>query len=159
GCLQFEITVNGTATHGSMPDTGHDALRAASQILNAVYTHADELRATRSAVPGIDHPTMIVGQIAGGTHTNVVPGQVVLKLDRRLIPEEDPAEVEANTRALIHRAVGGQEGIDVDIRRILYANALRPLPGHDILTAAIQRAASTVLGEGIPAVGTPLYAD
>jgi succinyl-diaminopimelate desuccinylase len=28
----------------------------------------------------------------------VVPGKVVLKLDRRMIPEEDPAEVEAEVR-------------------------------------------------------------
>ncbi|MGL5003861.1 MAG: M20/M25/M40 family metallo-hydrolase, partial [Casimicrobium sp.] len=82
GCLQFEITVHGTATHGSMPETGHDALQAANAILNAIYGHLPELKKIKSNVAGITSPTMIVGQIAGGTNTNVVPGKVILKMDR-----------------------------------------------------------------------------
>lgn len=159
GCLQFEVTVNGKATHGAVPHTGHDALRAANKILDAIYTQADKLATVRSSVAGIDHPTMIVGRIAGGTNTNVVPGQVVLKMDRRMIPEEDPAQVEQDVRSMIENAVQGLDGIRVEIRRLLLANALRPLPGHEKLVSAIQQAAKTVLGEDIPAVGTPLYAD
>lgn len=159
GCLQFDITVHGKATHGAVPHTGHDALRAANKILSAVYAAADELSAHPSSVSGIDHPTMIVGQISGGTNTNVVPGQINLKLDRRLTPEEDPKQVEAEVRALITNAISDLEGIRVDIRRILQADALRPLAGHEKLVSAIQNAAQAVLQEDIPAQGTPLYAD
>ena len=159
GCLQFEVTVNGKATHGSAPRTGHDALRAASRILDEVYRQADALDASESCIDGISHPTMIVGRIDGGTNTNVVPGKVVLKMDRRLIPEEDPAEVEAEVRAFIAAAVEGLPGITVDVRRILLARALRPLPGHEKLVASLQTHARAVFGEDIPAVGTPLYAD
>jgi acetylornithine deacetylase/succinyl-diaminopimelate desuccinylase-like protein len=159
GCLQFEITVKGKATHGSAPKTGHDALRAANRILDEIYRQADALEAIGSAIDGITHPTMIVGRIDGGTNTNVVPGKVVLKLDRRLIPEEDPAAVEAQMRAFIAAAVDGVPGITVDVRRILLARALRPLPGHEKLVASLQNHARAVFGEDIPAVGTPLYAD
>ncbi|KAA0891132.1 ArgE/DapE family deacylase [Pusillimonas sp. ANT_WB101] len=159
GCLQFEVTVNGKATHGAMPHTGHDALQAATRILQAVYAKAASLKAISSSIPGISSPTMIVGHIEGGTNTNVVPGKVVLKLDRRLIPEEDPQRVEAEVRALIVSPVSGLPGIHVDIRRILRANALRPLPGHERMVASLQKHARTVFGEDIPAVGTPLYAD
>ena len=159
GCLQFEVTVNGKATHGSAPRTGHDALRAASRILDEVYRQADALDASESCIDGISHPTMIVGRIDGGTNTNVVPGKVVLKMDRRLIPEEDPAAVEAEVRAFIAAAVEGLPGITVDVRRILLARALRPLPGHEKLVASLQTHARAVFGEDIPAVGTPLYAD
>ena len=44
---------------------------------------------------------MIVGLINGGINTNVVPDRLTLRMDRRMIPEEDPAEVEARVRALI----------------------------------------------------------
>jgi acetylornithine deacetylase/succinyl-diaminopimelate desuccinylase-like protein len=159
GCLQFEIVVNGKATHGSAPETGHDALRAASRILDEIYRQADALGTIASRIDGIRHPTMIVGRIDGGTNTNVVPGRVVLKMDRRLIPEEDPAEVEAGVRAFIAAAVAGIPGIGVDVRRILLARALRPLPGHEKLVASLQRHARAVFDEDIPAVGTPLYAD
>ncbi|MYN12520.1 M20/M25/M40 family metallo-hydrolase [Pusillimonas sp. TS35] len=159
GCLQFEVTVNGKATHGSMPKTGHDALQAATRILQAYYAYAERLDTIRSSIPGILSPTAIVGRIDGGTNTNVVPGKVVLKLDRRMIPEEDPAQVETDVRVLIDQAVAGLPGISVDVRRILLARALRPLPGHEQMVTSLQRHASAVFGEDIPAVGTPLYAD
>ncbi|WP_374045830.1 M20/M25/M40 family metallo-hydrolase [Massilia sp. YIM B02769] len=158
-CLQLEVTVHGKAGHGAMPETAHDALQAAARILNAIYGQLPELKKIKSGVAGIDSPTMLVGRIDGGTNTNVVPGKVVLKMDRRMIPEEDPVAVEAGVRALIEEAVRGLPGIRVEIRRLLLSHALRPLPGSEQLVASLQRNGRAVLGEEIPAVGTPLYAD
>jgi len=158
-CLQLEVTVHGKAGHGAMPETAHDALQAATRILNAIYDQLPELKKIKSGVAGIDSPTMLVGRIDGGTNTNVVPGKVVLKMDRRMIPEEDPVAVEAGVRALIEEAVRGLPGIRVEIRRLLLSHALRPLPGSEQLVASLQRNGRAVLGEEIPAVGTPLYAD
>jgi len=158
-CLQLEITVNGKAGHGAMPETAHDALQAATRILNAIYGELPELKKIKSKVPGIDSPTMLVGRIDGGTNTNVVPGKVVLKMDRRMIPEEDPAEVEAHVRKLIEDAVHGLPGISIEIRRLLLSHALRPLPGQEQIVASLQANGRAILGEEIPALGTPLYAD
>jgi acetylornithine deacetylase/succinyl-diaminopimelate desuccinylase-like protein len=101
----------------------------------------------------------------GGTNTNVIPGKVVLKIDRRMIPEEDPAEVEASLRHTIAQAAasfnpprGGKE-ITVDVKRLLLSRAMKPLPGNRPLVDAIQTHAQAVLGESIPAIGTPLYTD
>jgi acetylornithine deacetylase/succinyl-diaminopimelate desuccinylase family protein len=158
-CLQLEITVHGKSGHGAMPETGVDALQAATKILNAIYGQLPELKKIKSTVAGIDSPTMLVGRIDGGTNTNVVPGKVVMKMDRRMIPEEDPVAVEAQVRALIEDAVRDVPGIRVEIRRLLLSHALRPLPGSEKLVAALQKHAQAVLGEAVPAVGTPLYAD
>ena len=158
-CLQLEVTVHGKSGHGAMPETGHDALQAATRILNAIYDALPALKKIRSNVAGIDSPTMLVGRIDGGTNTNVVPGKVVLKLDRRMIPEENPVAVEAQVRALVTHAVHGMPGIRVEIRRLLLSLALRPLPGSDRLVASLQKNARAVLGEEITAHGTPLYAD
>ena len=158
-CLQLEVTVLGKSGHGAMPETGHDALQAATKILNAIYGELPNLKAIKSKVPGIDSPTMLVGRIDGGTNTNVVPGQVVLKMDRRMIPEEDPVAVEAQVRLLIENAVRGLPGIRVEIKRLLLSQALRPLPGSERLVATLQENAREVIGEAIPAEGTPLYAD
>lgn len=159
GCLQFEITVHGKATHGSMPKTGHDALRAATRILEEIYAQAERLDDIHSSISGITNPTMIVGRIDGGTNTNVVPGQVVLKMDRRMIPEEDPVALEAELRAFVQHAVEGLPGIHVEIRRILLAHPLRPLPGHEKMVASLQKHGQAVFGEPIGVCGTPLYAD
>ncbi|HAK90015.1 M20/M25/M40 family metallo-hydrolase [Massilia timonae] len=158
-CLQLEVTVHGRAGHGAMPETAVDALQAATQVLNAIYGELPALKKIRSAVAGIGSPTMIVGRIDGGTNTNVVPGKVVLRMDRRMIPEEDPALVEAQVRALIENAVRGLPGIRLEIRRLLLSQALRPLPGVAPLVERLQRHGRAVMGEEIPAHGTPLYAD
>jgi acetylornithine deacetylase/succinyl-diaminopimelate desuccinylase-like protein len=158
-CLQFEVTVHGKATHGSIPETGHDALQAATAVLNAIYAEVPRLKAIRSGIAGIDHPTMIVGRIDGGTNTNVVPGKVVLKMDRRMIPEEDPAQVEADVRRMIENAVHGLPGIRVETRRLLLAHALRPLPGQEKLVDSLRRNAGGIMGEAITVLGSQLYTD
>jgi acetylornithine deacetylase/succinyl-diaminopimelate desuccinylase-like protein len=158
-CLQLEITVHGKAGHGAMPETAVDALQAATRILNALYDQLPQLKKIKSGVPGIDSPTMLVGRIDGGTNTNVVPGKVVMKMDRRMIPEEDPVAVEAQVRALVEDAVRGLPGIRLEIRRLLLSQALRPLPGAARLVDSLQRHGAAILGETPPARGTPLYAD
>jgi acetylornithine deacetylase/succinyl-diaminopimelate desuccinylase-like protein len=159
GCLQFELTLHGLASHAAYPETGVDALQAACKLLNALYAHNEVLRTRRSAVAGITHPYMNVGRIEGGSNTNVVPGKVVLKIDRRMIPEEDAGAVEAEVRELVERAVAASPGVRVEIRRLLLAHALKPLPGNGPLVAAVQKHGQTVFGEPIPTSGTPLYTD
>jgi succinyl-diaminopimelate desuccinylase len=159
GCLQMEVTVHGKMGHAAVPHTAVDALQAATLILNALYEQNARYQQVTSSVKGITHPYLNVGEIHGGTNTNVVPGKVVLKLDRRMIPEENPAEVEATLRRVIADAVANSAGITVDIKRLLLANALKPLPGNAPLVEALRTHASTVFGEPIEASGTPLYTD
>jgi acetylornithine deacetylase/succinyl-diaminopimelate desuccinylase-like protein len=159
GCLQMEVTLHGTASHAAYPHTGVDALQAANKLLTALYAHNDVLRTRRSQVTGITHPYLNVGRIEGGSNTNVVPGKVVLKLDRRMIPEEDSAAVEAEVRQLIESTVAQSPGIRLEIRRLVLANALKPLPGNRVLVEAIQRHGQAIFGEPIPESGTPLYTD
>ena len=159
GCLQMEVTVHGKMAHAAVPHTGVDALQGAVHILNALYAQNQLYQQVTSRVAGITHPYLNVGRIEGGTNTNVVPGKVSFKLDRRMIPEENPAEVEASLRRVIAQAVGECPGISVDIRRLMLAHAMTPLPGNAPLVAALQKHGEAVFGEKPPAVGTPLYTD
>ena len=159
GCLQMEITVHGKMAHAAIPQSGVDALQAAVHILNALYAQNTIYQSIRSNVPGITHPYLNVGTIEGGTNTNVVPGRVSFKLDRRMIPEENPTEVEATLRQIIADAAAQMPGVQVDIKRMLLARALQPLPGNKPLVDALQKHGELVFGEPIPAVGTPLYTD
>jgi succinyl-diaminopimelate desuccinylase len=159
GCLQMEVTVHGKMAHAAIPDTGVDALQGAVAILNALYRQNALYQQVTSGVAGITHPYLNVGRIEGGTNTNVVPGKVVLKLDRRMIPEENPAEVEAAIRRVISEAAASRLGITVEIKRLLLANALQPLPGNQALVEALQKHGAAVFGEPIPTSGTPLYTD
>ena len=168
GCLQMEVTVHGKMAHAAVPHTGVDALQGATAIMNALYAENVKYQQVTSNMPGIKHPYLNIGRIEGGTNTNVIPGKVVLKIDRRMIPEENPAEVEASIHAVIAKAVQdfnqqrdyqGQDAVRTDIRRILLANAMTPLPGNAPLVDAIQKHGEAVFGEKPAAVGTPLYTD
>ena len=159
GCLQLEVTVHGKMAHAAIPDSGIDALQAAVHILNALYAQNQLYQSLRSGVEGITHPYLNVGQIEGGTNTNVVPGRVTFKLDRRMIPEENPQQVEDTLRSVIAQAAAQCPGVSVDIKRILLARALQPLPGNQPLVQALQHHAQAVFGEPVPALGTPLYTD
>ncbi len=159
GCLQLEVTVKGKAAHAAMPQAGADALAAAVAVLDALYREREGYVAIRSNVPGIECPTLTVGRIEGGINTNVVPDRVTLRLDRRIIPREGPAEVERRLREVIGNAVADRSGISLDVRRLLLAHPLFPQPGQERLVAAISARASAVFGEPIGAVGSPLYTD
>ena len=159
GCLQMEVTVHGTMAHAAIPETGVDALQAAVAILTALYARNAEYKNLLSKVPGIKHPYLNVGRIEGGSNTNVVPGKVSLKLDRRMIPEEDPVLVEAEVRRTIEQAAAACPGIRVEIKRLLLARSLQPLPGNAALVQALQKHGEAVFGEPVPSSGTPLYTD
>lgn len=159
GCLQMEVTVHGKMAHAAVPDTGVDALQGAVKILGALYAQNTLYKQVTSKVAGIKHPYLNVGRIEGGTNTNVVPGKVVLKLDRRMIPEENPAEVEADIRRVIAEAAAARPGITVEIKRLLLANSMKPLPGNAPLVTALQKHGEALFGQPVPAMGTPLYTD
>jgi len=159
GCLHLEVELIGRSAHAARPETGHDALEAATAVLADLYALRQTYAELRSAVPGIEHPSLVVGLISGGINTNVVPDRVVFRLDRRMIPEEDAATVERDLTERIMRVAGSRTGITCKVRRVLLAQPLQPLPGHERLAAALGAAARAVLGEDIPIHGVPLYTD
>jgi acetylornithine deacetylase/succinyl-diaminopimelate desuccinylase-like protein len=159
GCLQLEVELKGRSAHAAIPQSGVDALHAAVAVLSDLYAHREALARVRSRVPGITHPTLNVGRIDGGIHTNVVPDRVALRIDRRIVPEEDPAAVESALRGLLEASVARHPGIELQVRRLMSADALRPQPGQERLVAPLQRHAARIFGESIPVAGVPLYTD
>jgi len=159
GCLHLEVTVRGRQGHAAMPESGVDALAAATGILKSIYDSREALRERRSNVPGITHPTVNVGLIEGGINTNVVPDRVSFRVDRRIIPEESPEDAEAELRRTVERAAAAFSGIRVEMRRILLALPLVHVPGAERLTNALRRHGETFFGVPIAEHGVPLYTD
>lgn len=159
GCLHLEVEVTGRSAHAAKPWTGIDALEAATTILSALYAWRGELAHRVSKVPGIGAPQLTVGLIEGGINTNVVPDRVTLRLDRRIVPDESPAEVEAELRAIIEGAARAHPRAGLSIRRILLATPLTPTPEAGRFTEILCRHASAELGEPVTAGGVPLYTD
>ncbi len=158
GCLHLEVEIVGKSAHAAEPTSGHDALEAATGVMQTLYKLRSGYAKKRSKVPGIAHPSLTIGLIQGGINTNVVPDRVTFRLDRRMIPEESPVEVERELIRQIKKAAAGRLGISCKVRRILLARALKPVGDQRRLTDAILAAARPLFGK-IKARGVPLYTD
>jgi acetylornithine deacetylase/succinyl-diaminopimelate desuccinylase-like protein len=159
GCLHLEVTVTGRQAHAAMPDSGADALAATVPVLAAVYAERERLAKAVSAEPGIGSPQITIGLISGGVNTNVVPDKVVFRIDRRIIPEENGADVERSLIALIENALPKGRGVTVACRRVLLADPLRPTDESRALGRLVARHASETLGVPVHTTGVPLYTD
>jgi acetylornithine deacetylase/succinyl-diaminopimelate desuccinylase-like protein len=159
GCLHLEVEVRGKSAHAARPDTGCDALAAATQALGAIYGLRDRLAEVHSGIDGIGCPGVTVGLIAGGINTNVVPDKVTFRLDRRVIPEESADAAEAELRTLIEDAIGNLNGISCSIRRIMLVRPLAPITGVEPAVAILQRTATEVFGTEVGVNGVPIYTD
>jgi len=159
GCLHLEVEVAGTSGHAAEPEKGVDALEAATGILTDLYTLRRSYAVVRSAIPGIASPTLVIGLIRGGINTNVVPGSVTFRIDRRIIPEEDPQNAERDLTRQIHEFAARWPAVRVSVRRILLAVPFAPIPGQEKLVAVLQRHGRAVLGQDLATRGVPIYTD
>ena len=159
GCLHLEVEVLGRSGHAARPSTGIDALEAANGIMAGLYALRKTWRSRRSATRGIDSPTLVIGVVSGGINTNVVPDKVVFRIDRRIIPEENPLAAERELVAQVKKLAAKWPGIRVKTRRILLARPFTPVRGQEKLVALLQRNAREAMGERLQAHGVPLYTD
>jgi acetylornithine deacetylase/succinyl-diaminopimelate desuccinylase-like protein len=159
GCLHLEVELTGRSAHAAKPETGIDAMEAATAILSTLYAWRGTLAARVSAIPGIGAPKLTIGLIEGGISTDVVPDRVRFCLDRWIVPEEDAERAEAELRDVIATAGVGFPGVGVAIRRIMLARPLEPSPGAQDFAALLCLHASRVMGETVSRGGVPLYTD
>ena len=158
GSLQLDIIFTGKSAHSAWPETGADAIEAACRVMTALYTYRDGLSEHRSAIEGIDSPTLVIGTIEGGIAANVVPAQAQFRLERRILPDEQAADVEAELRRVIAQAAD-MPGVECVVSQHLLALPLVPTEGQAPLIKALQDAAEAAFGERIAQKGMPLFTD
>lgn len=123
GVLWFEVTVHGTAAHGSRPDLGVNALEKMSGLVLALKGYKRELGRTRLLAPDGRKlvPTINVGGMfsAGpGGKINTVPALATFTIDRRVLPTEDHAAAEAGLRAALAAAAARVPGCRITVAKI-----------------------------------------
>ncbi len=159
GCLHLEVRVGGKSAHAAFPETGHDAIEAGYQLMGELYRYRDSLNTKQSNITGIGKPTMVIGLVSGGINTNVVSDNFVLRLDRRIIPEEDPQQVEQELRGLLTNFEQQHPGITIVADTILLAKPFTPVGDSQRLADIFSHEARQRLTEEIPQIGLPLYTD
>jgi acetylornithine deacetylase len=151
GFVWAEIEVTGRAAHGSRPLEGVDAIVKTGPILTA-------LGALDAALGERTHPLLGRGSvhaslIEGGAEMSSYPGRCVLGLERRTLPGESVADVEAELAALIE---------DPDLQatqRTLLVRDPFEVPRDAEIVRAVRATAAQVLGSPAAIAGAPYWAD
>lgn len=102
GTLWLRLTTRGKAAHGARPELGRNAVHLMARVVDVLETdYAAQLRSRTH--PLLDHPTVNVGKITGGTQPNIVPDGCEILIDRRTLPGETLASVKREMAALFRR--------------------------------------------------------
>jgi acetylornithine deacetylase len=94
GVLRWKVRTTGVACHSSTPRLGVNAIYRMGSVLEVMERHAAAL-ARAAPDPILGPPSLSVGRIEGGQSANVVPDWCEIEVDRRLIPGEDTACLQA----------------------------------------------------------------
>ena len=96
---QFEgyVTVHGESAHASDPADGHNAIRAAAPVLQALESYDERHGPGEHDVLG--RPTLTPSRIEGGDALNQVPATCTISFDRRTVPPETIEGFLADLRA------------------------------------------------------------
>jgi acetylornithine deacetylase len=105
GWLAFDVETEGRAAHGSRPDLGVDAIAKMGPVLVAI----EELDRSLQGRP--PHPLLGTGSvhasvIEGGQEYSSYPARCLLSGERRTIPGERRADVEAELGGLVGESGG-----------------------------------------------------
>lgn len=103
GLAAFDLRVHGTATHGSVPHAGSNAIATAAELIRAFGRY--ERLLDERCHPLLGPPTVNVGVVAGGVKPNIVPSSCRVGFSRRLLPGETPDVVRAEVMAALDGAV------------------------------------------------------
>lgn len=159
GFMSYSVSVKGKSVHSGRSYLGVNALEEAVPILEELLELKKEVDSRRSSYEATVYsdedyirPVLNITMFRGGQKVNIVPSAAVIQGDRRYIPEEDPAEVEAEIGEAVARGAGGSKAIDIsfDIKR-----GYRPVvtPTDSPRVGRMKRVMEAVLDQDVPLVG------
>jgi len=149
GFVWCEVEVTGRSAHGSRPHLGVDAIAKMGRVLVEVGAW-DEALATHEH-PLLGRASVHASTISGGVELSSYPARCVLGLERRTLPGETGADVEAELAALLARC----EDVDAEQRTLLVREPFEVAEDAEIV-AAVCGAAAEVL-PGAPRIGGASY--
>jgi acetylornithine deacetylase len=157
GFVWADVTVHGSAAHGSRFDLGRDAVLLMGAVLTGVRQLDLELR-SRALHPLLGHGSLHGGTIHGGQGYSSYPHSCTVTLERRTIPGETPQTVEAELRALLKGIKTADPDFEYTLEIGLTRQPFEIDPAHGFVKL-IRRHASSQLGEDVPLRGVGFWAD
>jgi acetylornithine deacetylase len=156
GFVWSEVEVTGRAAHGSRPHLGVDAILRMGGVLG-------ELDRLDRALHDRTHPllgraSLHAATIGGGVELSSYPAECRLGLERRTLPGETAADVEAELAALLDRCRAADPELAVTSRTTLVREPFEIDDEHELVGLASE-ALAEVRGEPSTIGGVSYWAD
>ena len=155
GFVGFELATKGVAAHGSRPDLGVDAIAKMGHVLVALEQLDERLRS------GPRHPLAGTGSlhaslIEGGQELSSFPARCRLTAERRTIPGETAAAVEAEVRELApdasFRLIASRDPYEAPLDHPFVELVARAAASQELVGVPFWTDAALIAAAGIPAV-------
>ena len=111
GVMRATVRTRGVSVHATNPDRGVNAINAMARVILALEHYHQQLQQRQH--PLVGSPSCNVGTIQGGSTANAVPDSCTVRLDRRMIPREDPETVQAELRQVVASVALGEAQADI----------------------------------------------
>jgi acetylornithine deacetylase len=156
GFVWSELEVTGRAAHGSRPHLGVDAIVKSGPILTAIGK-LDEALGERTH-PLLGRGSIHASMIGGGSERSTYPARCLLELERRTLPGESGADVEAELAALLGECRAADPLLEAEARTVLVRDPFEVSQDAD-LVATVRAAAARVLPAAPAIAGASYWAD
>jgi acetylornithine deacetylase len=156
GFAWLELSTRGRAAHGSKADLGIDAILHMGPLLAELGRLGGRL--SRREHPFLGPATVHASLIEGGQELSSYPASCSLQLERRTIPGESRAAVEAEVRELIDRCRRHEPALDADVRTLLWREPFESAVDSPIVEA-LRRAVKARTGVRPTPFGKPGWMD
>ncbi len=153
--LEFEVT--GVAAHGSRPQLGIDAIVKMGKALVALDALDRELRA-RQRHGLLGSGSLHASTIEGGEEISMVPARCKLLVERRTIPGESAASVEAEAQALLDEIAASDPDFQASVKATFSRSPYNIAADH-ALVQRLKRHADACLQSDAPVIGSSWWMD
>ena len=157
GFVWLEVETVGRAAHGSRFQEGIDANMRMGRILAELDRLEQDLR-TRPPHPLVGSPSLHAAMLQGGTELSTYAARCTLKVERRTIPGETLAQVEAELQAILDRLSAGDQTFRASLRTLLQRQPFEVSPDAP-LVRALREAAGAHLGKPPAHIGAAYWMD
>ena len=157
GFTWIEITTRGRAAHGSRYRDGVDANLRMGRVLHRLEGLIEDLL-SRPGHPLLGPPSLHAALVEGGTGISTYSPRCTLRIERRTVPPETQASVEAEVSGILDDLRAEDPALEVEWKTFFHREPFETTPDAPI-AACVSRAARKVLGRDAPVIGDSPWMD
>ncbi len=157
GFVWLEFEVIGVAAHGSRPQLGIDAIVKTGKALVALDALDRELR-SRQRHDLLGSGSLHASTIEGGEEISMVPARCKLLVERRTIPGESAASVEAEAQALLDDISASDPDFQASVKAT-FSRSPYSIAADHALVQRLKRHADACLRSDAPVIGSSWWMD